>query len=289
MRPMRTARLTYHCARFILLAALVAPLACDDGDPATPPAAPAKGGDSGEAPDGAAGGAPSAATPAKADPAVVEPGFVKGRVTDAQGRPLAGAKVFADNTLYYNTNAIGVTDAEGYYRLDVSEPRGTWHMTAQLTRDFHDVRYRHDLHPDSDDPFAGSDGAIRNFTWKLAGKRHDGYAYGGQAYVYPYVEGEDVDFDAVELTFAPDGPMPDGSSMAPFTRKGTGQLDGIPVGRYAVTARYAPEGQPPRPLTVRMRFAKEYADKTTATFPAEPDGRVKLMEIEVGGEVGGRS
>ena len=61
-----------------------------------------------------------------ADKEGIEAGFVKGRLVNAQGQPIAGATVYAGHTTYYNTNVSGVTDVNGYYKLDVDEPGGSW-------------------------------------------------------------------------------------------------------------------------------------------------------------------
>ena len=63
-----------------------------------------------------------------------EPNVLKGQARDSRGMPLTGVKVYADNTLLYNTNAIAVTDAAGKYSVKVGKPAGTWHATAQIER-----------------------------------------------------------------------------------------------------------------------------------------------------------
>jgi hypothetical protein len=125
-----------------------------------------------------------AAPPPPPPPAGVTPGYVTGTVVDAAGRPLAGAEVFADNTLYYNTNVIGVTDAQGRYTLDVRQPIGTWRVGAHLRREYNGRTYKLDLHPDTARAFPGVDGAVRNFSWRLIGRTPEGGSYGVATYVY---------------------------------------------------------------------------------------------------------
>jgi hypothetical protein len=114
--------------------------------------------------------------------------------------------------LYYNTNAIGVTDANGRYRIEVRQPAGSWHATAQLEKKFNGKTFTFDLAPNSDDPFAGSSGAIRNFTWKLTGERPDGTHYGSMVIAYADFFQVDLSLANVELTLEPVGALVDGST-----------------------------------------------------------------------------
>jgi hypothetical protein len=156
----------------------------------------------------------------------IEAGVMKDLVTDAQGKPLAGVKVFADHTLYYNTNAIGVTDANGRYRIEVRQPAGSWHATAQLEKKFNGKTFTFDLAPNSDDPFAGSSGAIRNFTWKLTGERPDGTHYGSMVIAYADFFQVDLSLANVELTLEPVGALVDGSTGRKITGKLVHTADG---------------------------------------------------------------
>jgi hypothetical protein len=202
----------------------------------------------------------------------VEPGVLKGVVLDSQGRPVAGAKVFADHTLYYDTNAIGVTDAGGRYRIDVRNPPGGWHATAQLERQYNGQRLGFDLDADDDAPFGGATGAVRNFTWKLSGRRHDGGDYGSKVIAYRDLVGAaDLEARFVELTLEPVGPLVDGSEGRTITARLENTPDGdavpdVPVGRYRVTARYAPDGEAASALTVRPRNTGAYAASVTVDF-----------------------
>ena len=199
----------------------------------------------------AGGDAPTA--PGPTDPSA---GFVRGTVVDAAGRPLAGVQVFADNTLYYNANAIGVTDAQGRYRVDVREPIGTWHVSARLERTYHGRTYEFDLHPDNDAAFPGVDGAVRNFEWRLSGATPTGDDYGARAYVYVNASADGTVHPAysdVEVTFTPDGPLPDGSAGTPVTaRLETFRVEDVPLGRYVVTADHAPAAGARRAMEVRV-------------------------------------
>lgn len=202
----------------------------------------------------------------------IEPGVLKGLVTDARGKPLAGVKVFADHTLYHNTNAIGVTDANGRYRIPVRQPVGSWHATAQLVKQFNGRAFTFDLAPNNNDPFIGSSGAIRNFTWKLTGQRPDGEQfYGSMVIAYADFFQPDLLLQHVELTLEPVGALVDGTTGRKITGKLVHTADGeairdVPFGRYRITARYAPPGETPVALRVRLRNTGEYQSALTAGF-----------------------
>jgi hypothetical protein len=161
-----------------------------------------------------------------------------------RGRPLAGVRVYAKNTLLYNTNAIGVTDAQGRYRLDVREPMGTWRVTAQLRREYEGHTYTLDLHPENDEPapFAGVDGAVRNFSWRVSGRTPSGGYYGGRVYVSGIPGGwmNDVEHEDLELEFTPVGPLIDGSV-------GARAPSGAVWAPRPTTCRWASTGSPPGP------------------------------------------
>jgi hypothetical protein len=156
--------------------------------------------------------------------------------------------VYAKNTLLYNTNAIGVTDAQGRYRLDVREPMGTWRVTAQLRHEYEGHTYTLDLHPENDaaEPFPGVDGAVRNFSWRVSGRTPAGGYYGGRVYVRGIPGGwmNDVEHEDTELEFTPVGPLIDGSAGAVrILRGGVGpEADHVPLGKYRVTAWGTPAG-----------------------------------------------
>ena len=238
--------------------------------------------------DTADGGTPTEPTPPGSGQQNPSAGFVTGTVVDAAGRPLAGVQVFADNTLFYNTNAIGVTDAQGRYRIDVRQPIGTWHMTAQLTRTFAGRSYRFYLHPDVDTPFPGVDGAVRNFDWRLSGQTADGGFFGGPVYTHidprGWMADDEVEIEDIELTFTPVGPLVDGSTGAVHTiRLGGPAADKyVPIGKYRVTARWAPAGRPPRDAVLRLTNADAaYAAQLEVLWPTDGSGSIKMLELDV--------
>ncbi len=204
-------------------------------------------------------------------------GALSGKVVDARGQPMSGVTVVADNTLLYNSNALGTTGADGTYRIDVSRPAGTWHASATHKVQYNSRSYTFDLDPNDDSVFAGNAGAVRNFTWRLSGKRPDSGTYGGFVAVYvdqlldPENPGQAINSDDIELTLTPNGRLVDGSDGAPITKKLVRTPDGdavedVPVGRYTVTARYVQAGKSPRPMQVCIKDTGDYADSVTADF-----------------------
>lgn len=201
----------------------------------------------------------------------VEPGVLKGRVVGADGRPVQGAEIVADNQLLYNSNLIVSTDADGRYRVE-TDIAATFHVTASMTVEHNGASYQVDLSPDDDSSFAGPTGAIRDFTWKLTGEKADGLGhYGGSVLFHldmtdPQNPEAFLEDEKVELTLAPESTLLDGSQGQVITRRavrtpdGSGLVD-VPIARYRVSASY--EG---RPLQVRLRGQDAYAPEIVADF-----------------------
>ncbi|MCY1045175.1 carboxypeptidase-like regulatory domain-containing protein [Corallococcus sp. bb12-1] len=218
-----------------------------------------------------------------------EGGQMSGKVVDARGQPMSGVTVVADNTMIYNSNALATTGSDGTYRIDVSKPAGTWHASATHKVQYNARSYTFDLDPNDDAVFAGNEGAVRNFTWKLSGKRADDTGnYGGFVAVYvdqlidPADPEQAINSDDIELTLTPSGKLVDGSDGAPITKKLVRTPDGdavqdVPVGRYTVTARYAQAGKSPRPMQVRIRDTGDYADSVTADFDVLTTTRHQIL------------
>ncbi|MBL0693891.1 carboxypeptidase-like regulatory domain-containing protein [Comamonas sp. JC664] len=206
-----------------------------------------------------------------------EKNVVKGKATDTAGRPLAGVEVVADNQVLYNSDVVGVTGADGTYRLELGQAAATWNTSARLKRDFNGRSYTFELHPSNASPFAGNEGAVRDFDWRLTGARPGGGFYGSGVFfrLADYVDPADPDQalqdEHMELTLTPVGPLVDGSTGSPVTGRGTSTGDGfgmpdVAIARYTVTGRYAPPGQAVRPLLVRVQGEDTYADSVTADF-----------------------
>lgn len=105
-----------------------------------------------------------------------EPNTVSGTVTDAQGQPLAGVKVRADNPNGNNIHVEGTTDANGKYKLKLTSIGG-WKIYAWKEVRYMDNTYilRLGMKNDTDyDAFATEDKAlVRDFVWKLSGRIPD--------------------------------------------------------------------------------------------------------------------
>ncbi|MFF5109227.1 carboxypeptidase-like regulatory domain-containing protein [Streptosporangium sp. NPDC000509] len=202
----------------------------------------------------------------------VEAGVLKGRVVDAAGRPVAGAEIVADNRLLYDSNLVVTTDKDGRYRVSSDVAAATFRVTGTVTRRFEGRAYTMDLTPHDDASFAGADGAIRDFTWRLTGERSDGLGfYGGMVLFHlesydpqnpqAFLQDEDV-----TLTLTPQGPLIDGSAGEVITRRaerggdGSGLLD-VPIGRYRITAEHLGH-----PLKIRIRDTGEYGEAVVADF-----------------------
>lgn len=168
-------------------------------------------------------------------------GYATGTVLDTQGKPIAGAKILLDNSVYYASYIHGSTKEDGSYRIK-AQP-GAWRAEASLKKEYNGKTYTLELHPDSIDSFDDR-GAVRNFVWKLEGRtpKSDYGYYGGFIQLRT-----DLDFNGdlenVELTLTPSGPLIDGSQGKTLRlRHGDHywvdryQIEDIPIGRYTVEA-----------------------------------------------------
>ncbi|MCL6569731.1 MAG: carboxypeptidase-like regulatory domain-containing protein, partial [Meiothermus silvanus] len=178
------------------------------------------------------------------DPTPGEPGVVQGIAHDAQGKPIAGALIWiqpAETTGLVKVN----TDADGRYKTKVY-PKLPYYAVG-----WHWVQYRGKelclrlAAEEGNEAFGPENGVTRNFVWKLSGpigRSGDGY-YGGEA--RPFFAGIKVG-DVIEYTFAPNGPLADGSTGQTIVRKHDWDnylWQDIPVGAYKVSAvRIEPDG-----------------------------------------------
>lgn len=226
-----------------------------------------------------------------------EPYVVKGRVVNADGKPLAGALVTADNQLLYNSNAQARTDADGRYRIPLGMVAATYAVTAEFTTEYNGSTYSVELIPDDDSPFAGNEGAIRNFTFSLD-RLDSSNGSGGSGYVLFYMmdlihpldpTAVPPDREDVTLTLTPVGKQFDGTSGGkPIVGKGTNSPNGfglhnVPIGRYEVTATYAPQGEAPQQLLVRtVSRGKEnaFTESVVAEFSSVTE-KIHRMELEL--------
>ncbi len=215
-----------------------------------------------------------------------ETGYATGRVVDTQGHPIAGASIFVDNTIFFNSGMSATTDAQGNYKIKTSI--GSWRTYAQIEKEYNGHHFVIDLHPDKADSFAGEEGAVRNFQWKLTGENpmNPGTFYGGFVYLYRDPDSEMYDVENIDFTFTPVGTAIDGSTLSPFTsRCGAPRTDyyskipDVPIGRYTVTATHAPTQTQ---LQVRHGIEGTYGMEVTLDFYGEtsPGACNNCMYIE---------
>lgn len=180
-----------------------------------------------------------------------EPWVLKGRVVDEQGRPVARAKILADNELLYNSYASGTTGPDGRYRIVLPRIHVTWNASGKAVRTVAGEKIETDLAPDDEDSFAGNQGAVRNFTLRTSGVSESGRSYGASVVVYtPIMSG--IDPLQVRLKFEPlDGGAPfDGTPVS--TGDGPA-VKGVAVNRYRISATLGG-----RPLGIRVRNQGAY-------------------------------
>lgn len=220
---------------------------------------------------------------------IAEPYVVKGYVRTKDGKPVPGAEVFADNTQYYDSNTIGVTDANGFYRIELPREGATYNMTADVTATFNGQTFTFHLESNPNKAFSGKDGAVRNFTMK---------GLTGQIFVYSWVTWElgrpDFKIEDLELTLTPIGKLMDGSDGETIVKK-IGPVDGglgigdIPLGKYKATARWLPEGHDPYEMEIRLNFVGTWGEsaefefnkpRTTVTSNYLAELEVRLPETE---------
>ena len=229
---------------------------------------------------------------APVDKEATEAHFVKGRLLTAAGQPIAGAKVYAGHTTYFNTNVIGVTDADGFYKLNIEKPGGTWTVHAEVTKPYNGTTYDFYVHANDATPVNGGTGAIRNLTWKLSGAipGTTNGKYGAKVAYYDnsaiFIRGEEIEF-----TLVPQGPLVDGSTGQTITARATGSfamtgttigsgLNDVPMGRYRISARYVPaNGSAARPLGIRLRDTGTYTDNVVIDFEQWTES-LRLVEVE---------
>ena len=202
-------------------------------------------------------------------PANPPSGIVNGRVTDTQGRPVEGAAVIINNTVYFNRNIVVTTDATGFYQYKMPAT-DSWYVRGYVKVNFRGNEYELPLHPDFTGAFTGAAGKTVNLQWKLTGaipsEFGTGGYYGGSAVAQP---GYDMyDLTGVQLTLVPEGALIDGSTGATITQTVVKRSDGfviqdIPIGRYTITAKL--NGQALY-LKHRTQPGSDYVSSLTADF-----------------------
>lgn len=170
-----------------------------------------------------------------------EKGYITGKAVDTQGNPIADAKLTLENTVLHSSYLYGKTDENGIYKIKLHA--GTWWLTGTFKKEYNGKTYTLPLSPDHTERFT-EDGGVCNLTWKLEGRDPDNehYYYGGLVTVSNDIGFYD-DFEDVELTFTPSGPLIAGSEGKTLKLKygehyweEYNAIKDIPIGRYIVTA-----------------------------------------------------
>ncbi len=175
-------------------------------------------------------------------------GWITGTVVNAQGQPVRGAEIQADNTLSYDSFLTTYSDAKGHYKIDVSVLPTTWHVSASMRLKYQGEVYTIALLPDNDGFVAGRVGGVRNFILKPKPlTASDPYGNLGTIRVEEEFGIDQVDESRVALTLTPVGKLADGSTGKSVTVKPIHTPDGWIVpnvmwGTYTVTAKV--DGQP---------------------------------------------
>lgn len=210
------------------------------------------------------------------DPSGEQTGYVKGKVTDTQGRPLPGVKIIIDNTIIYNTYITTSTDDNGNYRAKLST--GSWLAYAQHRVNYNGKTYSLYLDPDNTDGFS-IDGGVCNFQWKLSGAKKEPLkgTYGGTILLTRGIGSTLFDNRNIEYTLTPLGTLIDGSQGEVLIEREAEdypKLADIPIGRYRLTAVYrSAQGDIPLQLMDHYNRAAGYASSLVIDFlPSSPDG-----------------
>ena len=196
-------------------------------------------------------------------------GIAKGKLTYANGTPIVNQKVVIENTVLFASYIFATTNSKGEYSVPV--PIGSWKISVEIEKEFLGRKYKYNLHPDNPNPFAGVEGAVRNFTWVINGEKPGGGYYGSPVKAYSDFF-TFIDLADVELTLTPDGVLIDGRKGSVIKKRlvdvGGGEygIDDVPVGKYIITARNIVTGQP---LEIRIRNTGSYSSSITGLFNSD--------------------
>ncbi|MFC5408676.1 carboxypeptidase-like regulatory domain-containing protein [Larkinella bovis] len=178
-------------------------------------------------------------------------GYLVGKVTDPQGKPLARATIYTENTVIKGRGAEVKSATDGSYKIQLMKDMGQWVVRGYILKEYNDRVYKILLDPENPDSFSENEKPVRHFQWKLTGHIPDvslDQYYGGTAEMFldPNADGL-VDNENVEFTFTPVGPLIDGSTGKTLKlrakKRYNTSLKDIPLGRYTVTAVYKPTGE----------------------------------------------
>ncbi|KAA9356471.1 carboxypeptidase-like regulatory domain-containing protein [Larkinella humicola] len=177
-------------------------------------------------------------------------GYVIGKVTDPQGKPLPRATVYIDNTVIKGRGAEVASNSDGTYQIQLMKDLGQWVTKGYILKQYNNRVYKLLLDPENPDSFSETEKPVRNFQWKLTGHIPDlslDLYYGGTAELFRDPNVTDLpDTENIEFTFKPIGTLIDGSTGKTLklrvAKRTNDFLKDIPMGRYEVSAVYKPTG-----------------------------------------------
>lgn len=205
----------------------------------------------------------------------LQEGIVKGRVVDEQGKPVANAVIVASSTDIYNKTSTSYTDANGNYRfkLPTGIAEGSYTVDGTVTFKYHNKNYKMALYQENTRVFSAYEGAVRNFKFRLTGKRtvdDDETSRPLGARLEVHHQFDNVVFENLEITLDPVGPLVDGSTGKKIVRQMTNQsyyIEDIPVGMYKISARDRVSGKA-LGVTV-LGTLKKHESSVTSLFESE--------------------
>lgn len=223
-------------------------------------------------------------------------GMVKGKIVNAQGQPVSGAKVYASHDTWFNTHVIGQTDANGNYQLNLKgQPAGTWSVYAQLAKNFNGKNYDFRIDPENTASLTTTEGGIRNMIWKLTGVipgSTDDTRMGGYV-VFMGTSDDFVPVNEIEIKLVPQGTLVDGSTGTTIVRRAeifpvplfslyaNEGLRDIPVGRYAISARRILANGSTQPMEITTAGGTVYTPVLTTDFFQEQPARYQQVALNI--------
>lgn len=212
-------------------------------------------------------------------------GYVTGNVTDPQGKPLAQATIYTENTVVKDRGAEVKTSSGGSYQIQLIDKLGQWIARGFILKQYNGHVYKISLDPKNADSFTAEEQPVRDFQWKLTGHVPDlslDLYYGGTVELFRDPNTDLYDNENIEFTFKPVGPLIDGSTGQTLTLRAKKRYDNflkdLPIGRYEVSAVYKPTNTK---LKVSDVFGDgDYASSVTVDFTGrESATRENMMGI----------
>ena len=201
-------------------------------------------------------------SPPPPDSGSPEPFMVKGRLTNSSGDPIGGAEIFLNFTLGYNRNLLTNTDADGYYRFDLTGLPGnsTWRLGAEISGLFEGQEYHFTVYPADDSSITAADGAVRDIVADLTGT------------VYVYVDSGlplSLNLELLVLELLP-LELLDGTAGTPLQVHPEDGMTvrNVPIGTWSASAYLEAPAGDRLPLLISRANSGEYADSVTASFSA---------------------